>query len=855
MKDSSERFPLGDWRKPISQKNILTAAFLLLFALCSLNIFHICHLRTERRMNNARQFAVSEGRKVVYAIESRATTAKVMEMYVMRNNGDVSDFDEVAQVYFTGDSALRSIQLAPDGVVTQALTYPHSEGPAEPHDLFADPARWDAAAYARDTGCILLSGPYDLMQGGRGLPIRDPIYLKNQAGRERFWGFSIVVLRVPEIFDLEQVNLLSDDNYYYRLWRDTPDGTQVLVENTDGVLDDPICEKIELFGAQWHLDLVPQNGWLPVSTLAMLVLVYGTTLFLVMLGLSYYLKIRELVYRDGLLGVGNLNALTRRYELLPRGEAEKLYLMALDVDKFKEFNYIYGADEGDRLLRYLAATIREVAPTTAVYRYAFDYFLLVDSFEDPSECEKEVQAVLQRFRRDIDAGTIPPFEISAGIRKVRPGDSLQLIINDALIAREAIKGNALRHYAFYDAEIRSQRLDYMEMESSLPSALQNGEFHIYYQPKYNMITSEIQGAEALVRWIKPDGTVLSPGAFIPCFEESHQITLLDEYVLREVCRKMCDMAREGLPIKPVSVNLSRVHLQDTGFLPKIERILHEYEIDPAMLSFEITESALVEGSIPLQAIVDHLHSLGCQVDMDDYGVGVSGPKALATYNFDTVKFDKSFVDDIQNPKVADVVRSTIYLVRQWGMQIIVEGIETKEQARLLVSLGCTSAQGYFYSRPVPELDYRDLLRASLWYPMHDERRVSLRPKFFPDEVRAVFDSNLLPLYIINPKSFTVVYSNLAMQKVLGEDATGGLCYRKMRGRTTPCESCSAMRLYRDGDSSPKEFLSPQGRWALIQASPLYWRGREYIQISCMDITRQKQLEEQLRQQTTESSPE
>lgn len=581
----------------------------------------------------------------------------------------------------------------------------------------------------------------------------------------------------------------------------------------------------------------------------MMILFFAAIAGLSAAGVFLYTKANGLLYSDSLLKIGNMNALSAFYKKLPDRLADKMFMIAFDIDKFKEFNYIYGVEEGDRLLRYISDIIQEEAAGTSVFRYAFDYFILLNAFENQEECEAQVQKILRRFGRDIESGVIPLFEISAGIRKFRPDESLQLVINDALIAREAVKGNVLQHYAVYDEETRSRRLAYMEMESNFPAAIQNREFHVYYQPKYNMITGEIIGAEALVRWIKPDGTIIGPNAFIPCFETSYQISILDEVVLREVCRGMSQMTAEGLHVKPVSVNFSRVHLKHSGFLTKIEEIIQEYNVDPAMLSFEITESAIYEDAIPLKSIVEHLHKIGCQVDMDDYGVGVSGPKSLATYRFDTVKFDKSFVDDIDYTKVADIIRTTSYMVKQWGMKVIAEGVETKAQARQLVGLGCTLAQGFYYSKPVPEDEYRRMLIASPASQTYSERKVSVHANFFSDEVRSLFDSNLLPVYIINPKNFIVVYSNLAMQKALGKDVTGGLCYEKLRGTCEPCKSCTAMRLYRDGDATPKEYLSEVGIWTLLQASPLHWRGREYIQISCMDITRQKQLEEQLRAQS------
>ncbi|MDO5134728.1 MAG: EAL domain-containing protein [Eubacteriales bacterium] len=555
---------------------------------------------------------------------------------------------------------------------------------------------------------------------------------------------------------------------------------------------------------------------------------------------------RNFAFYDGLLGIGNGNALAVTFKKLSPKIRKDMYLVIFDIDRFKEFNYIYGEEAGDRLLQYIVQVFREDFPEIYLFRYFSDYFITLDRCQDQKVFEGKIERLMERFKGDIDRGEVQPFDVSMGIRKIQEGEPLQRILSDALIARGVVKGNHIRHYAFYDDEIRHKRVRYMEMETSFPTALQNNEFRVYYQPKYNMITGEIIGAEALARWVKDDGTVISPGEFIPCFEQSRQVILLDETILRGVCRQMREMQSEGIHVKPVSVNLSRVHLRHPDILSKIESIVKESGIDPTLLSFEITESALYEDSIPLKTIVTYIHSLGCQVDMDDYGVGVSGPNALASNSFDTVKLDKSFVDGLGNARIEDVIRSTAAMAKKWDMKVIAEGVENPVQIRSLVGLGCVLGQGFYYSRPMPEEAYRTLLRTA---PRVSGMglEISGNARYFSRSVCRLLDSNRLPTYIVDPERFIVRYCNEAMCKALGTDPTGGLCYRRMRGLSQPCQECSAMRLYRDGDDSPKEFLSMQGIWVMLYTSFVHWQGRSSIQITCVDISKQKALEEQLRQ--------
>ena len=420
-------------------------------------------------------------------------------------------------------------------------------------------------------------------------------------------------------------------------------------------------------------------------------------------------QLRKAVFYDELLNIGNGNFLPVFFRKLSPKEMDSMYLTIFDIDKFKEFNYIYGEECGDELLRYITRVFREELPDDYLFRYLADHFVVLIHSDNKREYTEKFEKVLDRFRRDIDSRRIQPFDISAGVKKMRRGEAFRRIMSDALIAKGTVKGIQLQQYAFYDEAILHRRMNYMEMESDFSRALRENEFRVYYQPKYDMCTGRIVGAEALVRWVKKDGTIVSPGTFIPCFEASRQIILLDEAMLVSVCRQMKEMEQDGLSVKKVSVNLSRVHLRHPGILPKIEKIVKDSGIDPAKLSFEITESALYEDSIPLKNIVDFIHRLGCKVDMDDYGIGVSGPNALAANAFDVVKLDKSFIDGIGDERMEAVIRSTITLSRTLGMEILAEGVEQKYQADSLIRWGCTVAQGFYYSPPVPEAEYRRLL--------------------------------------------------------------------------------------------------------------------------------------------------
>lgn len=419
---------------------------------------------------------------------------------------------------------------------------------------------------------------------------------------------------------------------------------------------------------------------------------------------------QKLVFEDKLLGGYNFEYLQVLFPQISPEARKQIAFFVMDVDKFKEFNFVYGSQRGDDLLRYIAHAFSEELPQDKIYRYTADRFAGLLYGSDRQSVEIKLQKLLQRFERDIRNKAIEVFAVSIGVCKVGEGDTLQVVYSDALIAKNTIKNSHVQSYNFYDEEMRKKRLDRMKLESDFQEALENGEFQAYYQPKVDSRTGTIVGAEALVRWQRSDGTLVSPGVFIPYFEEGGQIVQLDEAMLQKVCEHMQDMQRAGIPIVPVSVNLSRVHLQYPGIADKIKQLLETMQVDPHKLHFEITESALYEASIPLKEVVAQLHALGCLIDMDDYGTGVSGPNSLANNSFDVLKLDKSFVDRQGDDRMEVVISSTIQMAHRLGMDLVAEGVETKAQMEHLQELGCPYIQGYYYSRPVPYEEYREMMR-------------------------------------------------------------------------------------------------------------------------------------------------
>lgn len=245
-----------------------------------------------------------------------------------------------------------------------------------------------------------------------------------------------------------------------------------------------------------------------------------------------------------------------------------------------------------------------------------------------------------------------------------------------------------------------------DMEQSFKEALKNKNFHVWYQPQVDMRTGRPKGAEALVRWRNEDGSLTSPDRFVPALEKLGLASLLDEEVMGIVCRDICEARSRGIPFGPVSVNLSRLHAGRSKITDKFRGITQRHGVGERELSFEITETAAqeLEGKEMIR-FVERLKGDGYRIAMDDYGMGNSTLRMLRDVRFDILKLDRYFVSRIGEPKSDIILSSTIGMAGALGMEVVAEGVETKEQISFLLEHECYFGQGYYYSRPLPKEEY------------------------------------------------------------------------------------------------------------------------------------------------------
>ena len=405
---------------------------------------------------------------------------------------------------------------------------------------------------------------------------------------------------------------------------------------------------------------------------------------------------------DMLTGIYNINTFYSRAEKLLREHPEQKYaVVRLDVNRFKFINDLYGREEGNRLLRFMATVISgHMGPMDAFGRMNSDVFCLCMSYGSGEPLLRRIQKILAEINQYSETYQVMP---SCGICIVRDRNvQISILCDWANLAQKTIKGSLIKQWAFYDKKLRAKQIEEQRIENEMDDALKKHQFKVYLQPKHNVQTGSVIGAEALVRWDHPERGFLTPYRFIPLFERNGFIIKLDEYVWEETCRIIKSWLDRGMEAVPVSVNVSRVQVYNPNFYKKLLHIIRRYDIPKALLEVELTESSFVENTVDLYRGMERLREEGISFSMDDFGSGYSSLNMLKNVPVNTIKLDREFFNEsVATQKGKTIIEHTIGMINDLELQVIAEGVETGDQAGFLNACGCQAAQGYYYSRPMP----------------------------------------------------------------------------------------------------------------------------------------------------------
>lgn len=415
--------------------------------------------------------------------------------------------------------------------------------------------------------------------------------------------------------------------------------------------------------------------------------------------------LRQAAYTDALTGGSNFSGF-----LMKVNNAEGGYMVSCDLDDYRMIASMFGAQKGDELLRGVYECIKGgLTEGEPVARVDADHFAFHLVERQRSAVLERLRQIERRIRRLSDKMGVIHLVPRFGIYAMRPEEDVRRACELANLALGAARGSADNTVAFYQDLDQNAFFENMQLEDRFDEAIGEHQFKVYYQPKCNPKTGEIVGGEALVRWVQEDGAMLSPARFIPLFEKNGAIGKLDEYMFTCVCAQLSQWRREGLEIRPVSVNLSRASLCRQGVALAYKRILEGYGLSTWMVPLEVTESAMISDDAVI-SVLQEFYRYGFRIEIDDFGKAQSTLPMLKLPFVDTVKLDKSLIDCIGDRKGEIMLRQVVRLCYELGLYTTAEGVEAEDQVDFLRALDCTDIQGYFFSPPLPVEKYTEKLR-------------------------------------------------------------------------------------------------------------------------------------------------
>ena len=428
-------------------------------------------------------------------------------------------------------------------------------------------------------------------------------------------------------------------------------------------------------------------------------------------------KIKNIAYTDPLTGYANFAKFKEDgKEMLKNASPGEYYMACADIVGFRYINDAFGYDMGDQILIEITKNIAELLNEGEIFsRISGDKFVILTK-RDLSETDNE----LFIYKLTERISTIGPLakshirlEIQMGIYKIQPNDIEELSLN-AMYDRCLIALYSIEHsdtgIAVYDSSIYNEQLEKKNIESRMHEALQNGEFRVYVQPKYRTSNGKLAAGEALIRWVDPEKGLIPPVKFIPLFEQNRFVHDVDLYVMEVVARFLRMRLNEGLPVVPISLNISPVEITMPNFKESYISIKDKYDIPDKLIELEFTEGIFFDDEKYFQEIIKDFQNHGFTCSIDDFGSGYSSLNILKSLPVDTLKLDRIFFKESDNiARDRSVVRSVVSMARALNIKTVAEGVETIETVDFLKLIGCTLIQGYIYSKPLPLTEFEERL--------------------------------------------------------------------------------------------------------------------------------------------------
>ena len=432
------------------------------------------------------------------------------------------------------------------------------------------------------------------------------------------------------------------------------------------------------------------------------------------------LQLAHSAEHDFLTGLPNRMLLNDRISqaiVLAARHNKHVAVLFLDLDGFKHINDFLGHPVGDKLLQSIATRLVDcVRASDTVSRQGGDEFVVllseVELSEDAAITARRMLHAVSRphsiDQHDLHVTT------SIGV-SVYPEDGLdaETLTKNADTAMYQAKESGRQSFQFFKPAMNARAVERQSIEEGLRRALERQEFILYYQPKVDLMTRAITGAEALIRWIHPTRGSIPPMDFIPIAEDCGLILSIGAWALREACAQSRAWTAAGLPAVTMAVNVSAIEFRDKNFLNRLFEVINETGIDPRLLELELTESVLMKNATSTAGILQALREAGIRLAIDDFGTGYSSLSYLRKFPVDAVKIDQSFIRQISADDDTTIVKAVIGMARGLKLRVIAEGVETQEELAFLRAYRCDEAQGYYFSRPVPARQFAMMLKDAM----------------------------------------------------------------------------------------------------------------------------------------------
>ncbi len=423
-------------------------------------------------------------------------------------------------------------------------------------------------------------------------------------------------------------------------------------------------------------------------------------------GLDMVALPKEEEMQSALRRVRKLNRFRRNVQSLIHETDKDVIFIQFDLRRFKVINDIYGEKFGDEILDFVTEKLKAICNERQYFvNLRSDVFMIVTENTE----EKELLDLIDRLKLELGELKHVKLQYTFGIYAVEDKDmELRQMEDRAAMARKAAKENVMANIVFYKEQFKELLYARRFVEENMQAAITERQFKMYLQPKYSISNNRIVGAEALVRWKHPERGMIYPNEFIPIIEENGFIRNVDYYIWEEACRFVSRCMADGVEACPISVNVSRNHLQGNEFIEVLENLIRQSEIEKRYLELEITETV---NDQQISEMSNRLKEEGFTLLMDDFGSGYSSLSILLETPFDVIKIDKKFMDNMMvSEKGKLILAQVVSMADKLGLGLLAEGVETKEQVEVLQSIGCDIVQGYYFAKPMPAEEFYELLK-------------------------------------------------------------------------------------------------------------------------------------------------